>query len=273
MAFALEHGVEYIGLSFVQRAEDVAEAREIAAGRAWIMTKLEKPQAPGEPRRHPAPVRRGDGRARRPGRRAAARGSAARPEAHRPRSTAARQAGGGGDPDAGEHDLVALADPGGGVGRRDRGVRRGGRGDALGRDGGRPVPVRGGQHHGPHRRPCGAGRGVAGHHRREPAVAGTDGERGDRGGGAPDRRHHRRGGDLRVQRQRREPRCGWRASDARRRSWAFTPREETARRLAVVWGRARGDDRLHAHHDGDGRAGSAAVPDGRLRGASGRTSW
>jgi pyruvate kinase len=45
LAFALEHGVEYIGLSFVQRAEDVAEAKDIAAGRAWIMTKLEKPQA------------------------------------------------------------------------------------------------------------------------------------------------------------------------------------------------------------------------------------
>ena len=45
LAFALEHGVDYIGLSFVQRPEDVAEAREIAAGRAWIMTKVEKPQA------------------------------------------------------------------------------------------------------------------------------------------------------------------------------------------------------------------------------------
>ena len=44
-AFALEHGADYIGLSFVQRPEDVAEAREIAAGRAWIMSKLEKPQA------------------------------------------------------------------------------------------------------------------------------------------------------------------------------------------------------------------------------------
>ena len=43
--FALQHGVDYIGLSFVQRAEDVAEARNIAGGRAWIMTKLEKPQA------------------------------------------------------------------------------------------------------------------------------------------------------------------------------------------------------------------------------------
>ena len=44
-AFALEHGVDYIGLSFVQRPDDVAEAREIAAGRAWIMSKIEKPQA------------------------------------------------------------------------------------------------------------------------------------------------------------------------------------------------------------------------------------
>ncbi len=45
LAFALEHGVDYIGLSFVQRPEDVAETKDIAAGRAWIMTKMEKPQA------------------------------------------------------------------------------------------------------------------------------------------------------------------------------------------------------------------------------------
>ncbi len=45
LAFALEHGADFIGLSFVQRADDVAEAKEIAAGRAWIMTKMEKPQA------------------------------------------------------------------------------------------------------------------------------------------------------------------------------------------------------------------------------------
>jgi pyruvate kinase len=45
LAFALEHGVEYIGLSFVQRPEDVAEARALTGGRAWIMTKMEKPQA------------------------------------------------------------------------------------------------------------------------------------------------------------------------------------------------------------------------------------
>ncbi|GAB0118227.1 pyruvate kinase [Acidisoma sp. 7E03] len=43
--FALNAGVDYIGLSFVQRPEDVIEARDIAAGRAWIMVKMEKPQA------------------------------------------------------------------------------------------------------------------------------------------------------------------------------------------------------------------------------------
>ena len=45
LAFALEHGANYIGLSFVQRPEDVAEAKEMIGGRAWIMVKLEKPQA------------------------------------------------------------------------------------------------------------------------------------------------------------------------------------------------------------------------------------
>jgi pyruvate kinase len=45
LAFALQHGANYIGLSFVQRPEDVAEAKQIAAGQAWIMTKMEKPQA------------------------------------------------------------------------------------------------------------------------------------------------------------------------------------------------------------------------------------
>ncbi len=43
--FVLAQGVEYIGLSFVQRPEDVIEAKQIAAGRAWIMVKMEKPQA------------------------------------------------------------------------------------------------------------------------------------------------------------------------------------------------------------------------------------
>jgi pyruvate kinase len=43
--FILPLGIEYIGLSFVQRPEDVAETKRIADGRAWVMCKLEKPQA------------------------------------------------------------------------------------------------------------------------------------------------------------------------------------------------------------------------------------
>ncbi|WP_144185184.1 pyruvate kinase [Elioraea rosea] len=45
LAFALDNGVEYVGLSFVQKPEDVAEARKIIGDRAWIMSKLEKPGA------------------------------------------------------------------------------------------------------------------------------------------------------------------------------------------------------------------------------------
>lgn len=45
LAFVLEHGIDYIGLSFVQRAADVLETKEIAAGRALVMVKMEKPQA------------------------------------------------------------------------------------------------------------------------------------------------------------------------------------------------------------------------------------
>ncbi len=45
LAFVLPLGIDYIGLSFVQRPEDVAQARAIANGRALIMTKMEKPQA------------------------------------------------------------------------------------------------------------------------------------------------------------------------------------------------------------------------------------
>ncbi len=45
LAFALEAGVDFVGLSFVQSARDVIEAREIIGDRAWIVSKIEKPQA------------------------------------------------------------------------------------------------------------------------------------------------------------------------------------------------------------------------------------
>jgi pyruvate kinase len=43
LTFALEHGVDWIALSFVQRPEDVAEARRLIAGRAALLAKIEKP--------------------------------------------------------------------------------------------------------------------------------------------------------------------------------------------------------------------------------------
>jgi pyruvate kinase len=42
---ALDAGADWIALSFVQRAEDVADAKKIARGRAAVMAKIEKPQA------------------------------------------------------------------------------------------------------------------------------------------------------------------------------------------------------------------------------------
>ncbi len=45
LEFVLPLGIDYIGLSFVQRPEDVAQAKALADGRARVMTKLEKPQA------------------------------------------------------------------------------------------------------------------------------------------------------------------------------------------------------------------------------------
>jgi pyruvate kinase len=43
--FALNLGADWIALSFVQRPEDVIEARQIIGDRAFIVTKLEKPLA------------------------------------------------------------------------------------------------------------------------------------------------------------------------------------------------------------------------------------
>ncbi len=45
LTFALELGVDWVGLSFVQRAADVHEARAIIGTRAGIISKIEKPAA------------------------------------------------------------------------------------------------------------------------------------------------------------------------------------------------------------------------------------
>ena len=45
LSFALDLGVDWIALSFVQRPEDVADAKRLIAGRAAVMSKIEKPAA------------------------------------------------------------------------------------------------------------------------------------------------------------------------------------------------------------------------------------
>ena len=45
LSFALDCGVDWVALSFVQRPEDVAEARRLIGGRAALLAKIEKPAA------------------------------------------------------------------------------------------------------------------------------------------------------------------------------------------------------------------------------------
>jgi pyruvate kinase len=45
LVFALEHGADWIALSFVQNAQDVIDARKIVGTKAGIIVKIEKPSA------------------------------------------------------------------------------------------------------------------------------------------------------------------------------------------------------------------------------------
>lgn len=45
LTFALAHGVDWVALSFVQRPDDLREARELIQGRAALLAKIEKPSA------------------------------------------------------------------------------------------------------------------------------------------------------------------------------------------------------------------------------------
>ncbi|MEI7931882.1 MAG: pyruvate kinase, partial [Alphaproteobacteria bacterium] len=45
LAFALRIGVNWVALSFVQRAADMAELRRLVAGKAAVLAKIEKPAA------------------------------------------------------------------------------------------------------------------------------------------------------------------------------------------------------------------------------------
>lgn len=45
LSFALDLGVDWVALSFVQRPEDIVEAQRLIGGRAAVMAKIEKPAA------------------------------------------------------------------------------------------------------------------------------------------------------------------------------------------------------------------------------------
>ena len=45
LRFGLDQGVDWVALSFVQRPDDIAQAKKLIAGRAAVMVKLEKPAA------------------------------------------------------------------------------------------------------------------------------------------------------------------------------------------------------------------------------------
>jgi pyruvate kinase len=45
LAFGLELGVDWVALSFVQRPQDIHEARELIGSQAFLMAKIEKPSA------------------------------------------------------------------------------------------------------------------------------------------------------------------------------------------------------------------------------------
>ncbi len=45
LAYTIELGIDWLALSFVQRPDDVAEARKLTGGRTAVMVKIEKPSA------------------------------------------------------------------------------------------------------------------------------------------------------------------------------------------------------------------------------------
>ena len=120
---ALNEGVDWIAVSFVQRADDVAEVKKIAP-RPGPGDGQDREAAGHRPAgRDRRDLGRPDGGARRPRGRDAARKGAGPAKAHHAHVAAARQAGRRRDPDAGIDDHVAGADPRRSLGRRDRRVR------------------------------------------------------------------------------------------------------------------------------------------------------
>ena len=192
---ALDAGIDWIGLSFVQRPDDIAEAKKITRGRAAVMAKIEKPQAVARideiiDLTDAIMVARGDLGVEMPLEKV--------PGIQKQLTRAARQAG---KPVVVATQMLesmitsAGADPRRSVRRRDRDLRRRRRGDAVGGVRGRAVPGRGGRDHEPHRRRGGKRRHLPHHHEGAARRARGDRRRRHRRRGAPDRRDARPLGD------------------------------------------------------------------------------
>ncbi len=149
---ALDAGIDWIALSFIQRPEDVAEAKKLTRGRAAVMAKIEKPQAVARlsdilELADALMVARGDLGVEMP----LEKVPGVQKEMTRdlpPR----RQAGGRRHPDAGIDDRKPGADPRRSLRRRHRNIRRRRRGHAVGGIRLGPISGRGGGDHEPHRR-------------------------------------------------------------------------------------------------------------------------
>jgi pyruvate kinase len=154
LAFGVEHGVDFIALSFVRQAQDLEQARELVSSlgaHASLIAKIEKPQALDNLE---AILAAADGVMVARGDLGVELGTENVPIAQKRIIAAANNAGPRGDhrdPDAREHDREPAADARRGFRRRQRHPRRDRRGDAVGRERRRQVPGRDGRDDGAHR--------------------------------------------------------------------------------------------------------------------------
>ncbi len=132
LAHILKLGVDWLALSFIQRADDVHEVRKLVGDRVALLSKIEKPSAIGDLDDIIAASDGIDGGARRPRRRDAGRARAGPAKADHAQGPRRGQARGGRHANAGEHDFLARADARRSLGRCHGRVRRRRRGDAVG---------------------------------------------------------------------------------------------------------------------------------------------